>query len=219
MPFSHEIKGTKKKMRNAVAIIGLPGVGFVGYNAVSSLINKYKAKLIASLYSTGFRPRVFSEDGNLTFDCYAVYHKNLKGKDYLFVLGTTQPEDYFSQYQVAEMLLDFLDKRGTKELYVLASYSDPELKSQSVRAVFSDVSTASDFKGKKLAFLPSGKITGGAGLLLGICGLKGMRGIGLLGDTYGHIVSEAGDILPDWSAAMLVENKLSELLSLPKLHR
>jgi len=78
--------GKKPKIRDAILIEGLPGIGNVGKVAVDFIIDNIKAKKIYDIFSYKFPHSVFVNEKNLvSLPSISMYYKKRKGKDILLL--------------------------------------------------------------------------------------------------------------------------------------
>src|SRR3989338_11402092 len=109
---SFNIKSIKKiNMKNPILIEGLPGIGNVGKVAVDFMIESLSADRIIEIQSNSFPNSVFVNEENLIdLPKIELYHKKIKGKDFLFLAGDVQPFDESSCYEFCEEVLNVFEK-------------------------------------------------------------------------------------------------------------
>jgi hypothetical protein len=184
--------GRKPRLRRPVLIEGLPGIGNVARIAVDFLIEKLNVKEYLRIYSYSFPNSVFIDD-DLTVELPKVeiyYWKNPKGRDLVLLTGDVQPTETEDSYLLAEQILDIAQEIGVREIITLGGIGLP--REPGVVRVFGAATHRSYIKklrdcgvhvdGERTV----GVIIGAAGLLLGLGKLRKMKGISLLGETFGH---------------------------------
>lgn len=204
----------KPKLKNPILIEGLPGIGNVGKLAVEHLIESIKAKKFAEMYSKDFPPQVFiNSDGTIKLVNNEFYYwkaKNKKQRDLILLTGDYQALSANGQYELAEKILDIAQEFGVKELYTLGGYGlGHELKEPRVLCATNDKKLVKVMKKYGAVFKknePGGGIVGASGLLLGLGGLRGMKGACLMGETSGYLV--------DPRSAKVVLQVLTKVLNL-----
>src|SRR5207247_5919088 len=207
----HEL--SKVMIREPVLIQGLPGLGYVGKVAVDYFIEKLKPKKFAELYSSyllfpdGNLGINISEDGTYSLPKYEFYSFGEKEPNAIFLTGDAQPS-VTGQYEVASMVLDFVQGLGAKAVFTMGGYGTRS--SGDVGSVYAVVGES--VLGEKLRKMGAkmargGAITGAAGVILGIGRQRGLQCAGLLGATAG--------VYPDLEAARAVIQMLTGLVSMP----
>jgi uncharacterized protein len=190
--FSESFVRVKKKVKakNAVLLVGLPGVGFASKLAVDHLVSQFKAEHIATVYSPHFPNQVIATaKGGLRPFTIKLYHVKL-GKRVLFLMrGDLQPLTVEGQYEVAAKALDFFQKSGGVSVLAMAGLVTQTQKTRGVHV-------SSTHKGE-LEFLqrlgPMVKqnksyvpIVGMAGLIPTLAPLYNLRGSCMLVETTGE---------------------------------
>jgi len=207
----HEL--SKIELKEPILIQGLPGLGYVGKVAVDYFIEKLKPKKVAELYSSyllfpdGNLGINISEDGTYSLPRYEFYSFGDKEPNIIFLTGDAQPS-VTGQYEVASMVLDFVQGFGSKMLFTMGGYGTRSGNDVgAVYAVVGDPVLGDRLKkmGAKLA--KGGAVTGAAGVILGIGRQRGLQCAGLLGATTG--------VYPDLEAARAVIQMLTGLVSIP----
>src|SRR5216683_7588821 len=204
---------SKVSLKEPILIQGLPGLGYVGKVSVDFFIEKLKPKKIAELYSSyllfpdGNLGINISEDGTYSLPKYEFYAYNEREPHAIFLTGDAQPS-VTGQYEVASMVLDYVQQSGGKMVFTMGGYGTRATGDVgSVYAVVGDSVLGERLKklGAKLA--KGGAVTGAAGVILGIGRQRGMQCAGLLGATTGAY--------PDLEAARAVIQMLTGLVSIP----
>ena len=180
----------KKTYKNAILIVGLPGVGNVGRVAAGHMISEMKTKKIAELYSPHFLHLVMLDNKNVThlLKC-EFHHTKIKGKDIIILSGDTQSISPEGHYKFCEKVLEYSKSIGVKDIITLGGFPQSKMpKDPRVVAAVSDEKTKKYYSKFKIDFgkdHPIGTIIGASGILLGMCNIYGMRGLCLIGETFG----------------------------------
>jgi uncharacterized protein (TIGR00162 family) len=206
----------KPKLRNAVLVEGLPGVGNIGRVAVGYLIDELKAVKFAELYSKWFFPFVMLHDNYkihlLKNEFYYWKAKRPNQRDLVFLVGDCQSLTPQGHYEVCEKILDLAEKVGVKEVYTVGGLATGELDEEGgVIGAVTDEKLLKKYGKYKIDFNAGervGYIVGAAGLLLGLWKQRGDDGLCLLGQTTGF------PIVTDPKAAENVLDVLIKMLNL-----
>lgn len=206
----------KPKLNNPVFIEGLPGVGNVGRIAAGYLAEELKAKKFADLYSSHFMPFVLLHQSSavhvLKNEFYYLKAKEKGQRDLIILIGDSQSVDPEGHYEIAEMILDYISKLGVKEQFTLAGLSVGEqTENPKVIGAVSDAELIKKYQNVGIDFEAGsrvGTIVGASGLLLGLGGTKGIKGVCLLGETVGF------PIIPDPKSAEAILKVLIKILHL-----
>ncbi len=216
------------KLQNPILIEGLPGIGNVGKIAVDFLVNELKAKKIYSFFSCRFPHSVFVNSKNLV-DMprleiyYKQFGKGTKKHDLLFLVGDIQPIDEESCYEFCDEVLKIA--RQHKCCYVITTggiglQQIPD--KPKVYCTANDAKLLAEYKKKGLLaeediFGVVSPIIGVSGILLGLGKRRGVKGVSLLAETFGHPlylgIKGAKEIL------QLLEKKFSLGINLKKISK
>ena len=197
----------KVKLKNPVMVTGLPGIGLIGQVAVKYMIKKMKGEKIAEIYSPHFPHQVLmSKKGGMRLLKNTVYAVKTKKRDLLLVIGDVQAVSSVGQYEVADAILDYVQKLGVKLVITIGGYSTGKVeKSRRVFGSANNKRLKRDYEEKGVVFGETrGSIVGVAGLLPGLAKLRKLDGICIMGETHGSYV--------DHTSAKNVVEKLAELL-------
>jgi len=205
----------KPKLNNPIFIEGLPGVGNVGRIAAGYLTEELKTKKFAELYSSHFMPFVLLHQSSavhvLKNELYYYKAKEKGQRDLIILIGDSQSVDPEGHYEIVEVLLDYLEKLGVKDLITLAGLSVGQpTESPKIIGAVSDPDVIEKYKKYGIDFEGGSKvgtIVGAAGLLLGLGRVRGMKGICLLGETVGF------PIIPDPKSAEIMLKLLAKILN------
>jgi proteasome assembly chaperone (PAC2) family protein len=119
-----------------------------------------------------------------------LFHLQKNGKDFIFLSGDAQPTTPQSSYSFTNLLLDFLEQIGCKEIITLGGVGLPEEpKKPSVYVAGNSKKFMSEFKsfGVKLnSFGIVGPIIGVSGLLVGLAKDRKIPAVALLCESYSH---------------------------------
>lgn len=181
------------KLNNPVFIEGLPGVGNVGRIAVGYLLEELKSVKFAELMSSHFMPFVLIHQSSavhvLKNEFYYWKAKKPGQRDIIFLIGDSQSVDPVGHYEIVEVVLDFIEKLGVKEIITTAGLSVQNLeKNQKIIGAVSDPKVIEKYKKYDIDFDAGSKvgtIIGASGLFLGLGRYRGMEGLCLLGQTAG----------------------------------
>ena len=189
---------TETKFQNAVLITGLPGIGFVGKIAVDYLVSQLKTKKIAEIYSDSFPPSVHTKNGLISLIIDEIFHYNLNGKDFLFLIGPVQPSLDFrvgtpsDHYEFAEQIVITAKNLGVTKIYTLAGINigdrriDKEprvIAAATSKKLLDELSKLGAVTEKK-----EGLISGAAGLILGSAKNHKIEGACLMGETNSQLI-------------------------------
>jgi proteasome assembly chaperone (PAC2) family protein len=176
----------KTRFEKPVLIVGLPGIANIARITVDFLIEKLEAEKIIEYYSKSFPALVIiSDDSSVSLPKISVYHKKVGGKHYLFIIGDMQPSDEHN-YELCEALIG--DFKPSKIITIggIATVERPE--KPKIHVALNDYAFEKELEGRGLIFDGNevvSLIIGAAGLMLGIGGIKGVKGFSLLVETIG----------------------------------
>ena len=207
------IADEKPKLKNPVALVGLPGIGNIGRIAVGYLVHELKAKKFAELYSPYFFPFVMIHNDMIhTLRNEFYYWKSPKGRDLILLIGDCQTYDPKGHYEVSGKILDFLKGLGCKEIITIGGFSTGKVTEKpKVFAIATDPEMAKTLKKYGVETKVSGQIgtiVGASGLLVGMGRINGLKGFVLLGETSGF------PIITDPTAAEAVLVVLQKVISI-----
>ncbi len=194
------ITGKKPALKNAILVEGLPGIGYVGRNAVAYLIEELGAVKFAELSSHHFPPVVLidaKKDGKmvgLKNEFYYIKAQAGTSRDIVVLVGDSQSIDSLGHYEIVETVLDFAKELGIKEIITTGGFATGELVER-VPTVFGagvDMEYAKGFEKNGVKFKDTnvGQIIGASGLLISMGHERGMKGVCLMGETSGMLLSD-----------------------------
>jgi len=207
--------GEMPQLNNPIFVEGLPGVGNVGRIAVGYLLEELKAKKFAELISSHFMPFVLIHQSSavhvLKNEFYYWNSGESGQRDIVFMIGDSQSVDPIGHYEIVEVVLDFLEKLGVKDIITTAGLSiqNPEKNIKIIGSV-SDPKVIENYKKYGIDFDAGSKvgtIIGASGLFLGLGRYRDMNGICLLGQTAGM------PEIPDPKTAELILKVLVKILN------
>lgn len=184
--------GKVPKLRDAVLIEGLPGIGNVGKLAVDFLIQELKPKKIYEFFSYSFPHSVFVNEQNLVdLPKIEMFYIEVKGVPLLLLAGDTQPIDEVSSYHFSNQVLELAQKLGTKEIITIGGIglSNVPMTPQvfctgNCKDIVKKYKSGTKINDKIFGVV--GPIVGVSGLLVGLSTKKNMKAVSLLAETYGH---------------------------------
>ena len=183
------------KLQNPLFIEGLPGIGNVGKIAVDFLIEEFSAKKLYSFFCYRFPHSVFVNEDNLVeMPKIELYYRSFPGKkrDVLLLTGDIQPIDEESCYAFCEEVLKIAQQFNCSEVIttggiglqqmpdapkVYVTANDSQLLKQYLK---------SGLPVENTIFGVVGPIVGVSGVLLGLGKKRGVKGVALLAETFGH---------------------------------
>ncbi len=197
------------ELKNPILVEGFPGLGMVGSIATKYLIKQLKAHKLATLYSPHFPYHVVvNKKGSarlLRGEFY--FWKNETGEnDYIFLTGDSQAQTIEGQFEVANSILDFAEKKNVKMVITLGGYRNEAEETPKVVAVSTNhVLFETALKAKAISSEVGTPIVGTAGLLLGLAKFRKLDALCLLGETRGYF--------PDPKTAKTVVEVLQRILN------
>ena len=182
----------KPKLRNAIFIEGLPGIGNVGKIAVDFIIDEIEAKKIYEIFSPSFPHSVFVTENNLVeLPSISIYHKKTKTHDLLILSGDIQPTDEEGSYTFCDEILKLASDFKCKQIVTLGGiglHSEP--KKPKVYCTGNTKNSVKNFKNgfdiNEKLFGVVGPIIGVSGLLVGLAKKKKIDAVALLAETSAH---------------------------------
>jgi len=184
--------------KNAVLLVGLPGIGLVGKISIDYLLKELKPALIAEVYSDSFPPSVHTKNSKINLIKDEIYYLKYKKKDFFFLVGPVQPTLDFKvgsaheHYEFAETMISFFKASGVVEVITLAGINVAEkrmnLQPKVIVAGTDDLVVKMWDKCGTKEDKKEGLISGAAGLLVGIGRLHKMTGACLMGETNAQLI-------------------------------
>jgi len=189
-------------------LVGMPGMGRVGYLMANFFIEKLNAELVCEIYSTSFPPQIIVSKGGFS----SLFKGKLYSSDKMIILtADTQPPTTEGQNEVCDAILSLLSKDGLKSVIAGAAFVVPQVGT--VRKVF--VAGNEDELIKKFVSLGAtplneGVISGINGAIVGWSSYYGIPSAVILGETWAPIV-EFDEV--DYRAAKYVIELVAKYLS------
>jgi len=180
----------KPKLKEAVIVEGLPGIGQVGEIGVKHLVKQLDAKKLGSLYSYSFPPQVIiKKDGVIEMmENEFYYYLKGAGKGIIFITGNTQSSTTRGQYLLCEQMLNITEEFNVKRIYTLGGFGIgiiPEKPRVYAAVTSPDLIPHIKEHGAIAERGGTGNIIGASGILLGLGKLRGIEGVCLMGETSG----------------------------------
>jgi len=198
----------KPVLHDPILIEGLPGIGFVANIAALHLIQELKAKLFGEIRSSSFQDfAITEENGKTRFPINELYyHKGRNSeRDLIILYGNTQALTTVGQYELCGRILDVAEELGCRHVLTLGGLKREEkIDKPKLYCAASDLQTLREAISLGAEII-GGQIFGVAGLLVGLSGLRGMKGLCLLAETLGY---------PDAVAAREVLSVVCKMLHL-----
>lgn len=213
-------KISNEKIKNPILIEGLPGIGNVGKIATDFMIDKTKAKKIYEITSYKFPHCVFVNEENLVeLPTIEIYHKKIKNKSFLFLVGDVQPMDEVTCYEFCDRILDIFQKHKGKEIITLGGIAIEKIpKKPKIYCTGTNQTIIKKYKNKYIIGNLNevvGPIVGVSGLLTGLAGRRKISAISLLVETFGHPnffgIKSAQEILKVLNKKFNLNLKINEL--------
>lgn len=198
----------KPKLKNAVLIEGLPGIGLVGKLAADHMLDELKAKKFAELYSPYLPPQVIIQsDGTIKLVNNELYYWKGKKCDLILLIGDFQGITPDSQYKLSEKTIEVAQQYGLQRIITLGGLGTGDIvKTPKVFGAATTKEQVEELKKYGVIFRGGGAIFGAAGLLIGLGMLKGIPSACLMGETHGQII--------DAKAAEAVLRVLNKILDI-----
>ncbi|HSQ53447.1 MAG TPA: PAC2 family protein [Acidobacteriota bacterium] len=178
------------ELKNPIMVEGFPGLGMVGSIATTYLVKQLKALKMATLYSPHFPYHVLvNKKGSarlLRGEFY--FWKNETGEnDFILLTGDSQAQTIEGQFEVANSILDFAEKKNVKTVITLGGYRNEIEETPNVVAVSTNPTLFEKaLKAKAISSEAGTPIVGTAGLLLGLAKFRKIDALCLLGETRGY---------------------------------
>ncbi len=202
-----------KPPKDAIAIVGMPGIGNVGKLVAEHLKSEIGAEYVGAIYSPHFpHNAIMLKNGRLRLVSNRIYlsrRKNQK-QDIVIVTGDVQAVSTEGQYSVNATILNTLrEKFNATTIYTIGGYNLGEQINGTPR-VFGNATNkkmVEHLKEKGIIFHKShGLIWGSAGLVVAFARMQKVDGACLMGET-GMLEIDAG-------AAKSVIVALSKILNI-----
>ncbi len=184
-------------LKNPLFVEGLPGIGNVGKIATDFLIEEFGATKLFSFFSYKFPHSVFVNEENLVeMPKLEVYYKKFgprsKKRDLLLLTGDIQPIDEESCFHFCEEILKIAKQFKCSEIITTGGIGLQNVPQHpKVYCTANNKTLLKSYQKKgipiqKNIFGVVGPIVGVSGVLLGLGRKRGMKGVSILAETYGH---------------------------------
>lgn len=199
----------KPVLNDPVLIEGLPGIGFIANITALQLIKELNAKLFAQIQSSAFQDlAVATNNGGTYFPTNQFYYYRGKDgeRDLIILYGNTQALTTIGQYELCGKILDIAEDLGCRYILTVGGLrKDEKIDKPDIYCTASDTETLQEalYMGSKIM---KGHIFGIAGLLVGLCKLRNIKGLCLLAETCG--------LYPDAEATREVLKIINMMLNL-----
>jgi uncharacterized protein (TIGR00162 family) len=197
------------ELKNPILVEGFPGLGMVGSIATQYLAKQLKAKKLAILHSPHFPYHVLvdKKGGARLLRGEFYFWKNETGEnDLIFLTGDSQAQTIEGQFEVANSILDFAEKKKVKTIITIGGYRNEVEGTPNVVAVSTSPALFEKaLKAKAVSSEAGTPIVGTAGLLLGLAKFRKIDAVCLLGETRGY--------LPDPTTAKSIIEILQRILN------
>ncbi len=189
-------------------IVGLPGMGRVGYVSVNYIIRSLDAELVAEIYSTHFPPHLLVRGKGLSDFFVGRLYDSEKA---LLFTADVQPQNPEGQNEVCDALLSFLHRKGVFGPVVAAAAFVVQDVGESRKVFVAGNSEDIIRRFSNLGGMPldGGVIVGINGAIVGWARYYSVEAAVLLGETWSVIV-EFDET--DYRAAKAVVDVLAKFL-------
>ena len=178
------------ELKNPIMVEGFPGLGMVGSIATTYLVKQLKAKKMATLYSPHFPYHVLvNKQGSARLLHGEIFYwKNETGEnDLILMTGDSQAQTIEGQFEVANSILDYAEKKQVKTIITLGGYRNEVEETPKVVAVSTSPALFEKALNSKAISSEAGTpIVGTAGLILGLAKFRKLDALCLLGETRGY---------------------------------
>ncbi|MEM0486955.1 MAG: PAC2 family protein [Sulfolobales archaeon] len=203
------IKLKKSNFENKVLLVGLPGMGRVGYVTANYLVEKLGGTLVGEVYSIYFPSHLEVDDSGL---CTLFTGRIYDIKKALVFTADAQPQSPEGQNLLSKKVVESLVKRGVKLVVAAAAYVVPTVdQARRVYVVGTDQKTVEMFTSIGALKLRGGTISGMNGVIIGWSKYFGIPGVVLLGETWAPLV-EVDEV--DFRAAKHIIELLAKFLGI-----
>lgn len=189
-----ELKLEKEpEVENPLFIEGLAGIGHIGRNCVSYIADNLEAEKIGEIHSHHFPPyTIVSDDKKVKMIKNNIYQlQREEARDIILLEGNAQASNPEGHYDIAEEILEFIEDIEVDEILTIGGYGTGDVVEEP--DVFGAV-TDDDQKEEYEEFLEFdhdvGQIVGVSGLLVSMGQERGIRGVCILGETPGFLLSD-----------------------------
>jgi uncharacterized protein (TIGR00162 family) len=201
---------TNVELKNTILVEGFPGLGMVGSIATKYLVKQLKARKLAILHSPHFPYHVVVDKkggARLLRGEFYFWKNETGGNDFIFLTGDSQSQTIEGQFEVANSILDFAEKKNVQTVITIGGYRNEVEGTPTVVAVSTNPALLEKALSANAVSSEAGTpIVGTAGLLLGLAKFRKIDAVCLLGETRGY--------LPDPNTAKTVIEVLLRFLGI-----
>lgn len=182
------------EVEKPVFIEGLAGIGHIGKTTVSYLAHHLGAEKVGELYSHHFPPYTIVNDDKtvdlLKNDIYQVRRED--GRDIVLIEGNAQASSAKGHYEVAEKIMGLVDDLEASEIITVGGYGTGDVVEEpDVFGTVTSEDVKESYQDKGIEFDHDvGQIVGASGLILGLGKERDYKGVCLLGETPGFLLSD-----------------------------
>ncbi len=183
------------KLKDAVMIEGLPGIGHVGKLVADHLVKELDVVKVVEIYSHHFPPQVMvRENGLIVMPKNEIYAFKGDGEtpDLLILVGDFQSISNEGHFELVNTYIEIAKKFGVKRILTLGGYGVGKfIEEPYVLGAANNKKLIEELKryGVKIENgEPGGGIIGASGLLLGVAMIEGIDAACLMGATSGYMV-------------------------------
>jgi len=179
------------ELKNPILVEGFPGLGMVGSIATQYLVKQLKAQKLATLYSPHFPYHVLVDkkgSARLLRGEFYLWKNEIGENDFILLTGDSQAQTIEGQFEVANSILDFAEKKKVKMIITLGGYRNEVEGTPKVVAVSTNPALFERaLKARAISSEAGTPIVGTAGLLLGLAKFRKIDAVCLLGETRGYL--------------------------------
>ena len=179
------------ELKNPILVEGFPGLGMVGSIATQYLVKQLKAQKLATLYSPHFPYHVLVDKkggARLLRGEFYLWKNETGENDFILLTGDSQAQTIEGQFEVANSILDFAEKKKVKTIITLGGYRNEVEGTPKVVAVSTNPALFERaLKARAISSDAGTPIVGTAGLLLGLAKFRKIDAVCLLGETRGYL--------------------------------
>ena len=195
------------KLKEPILVEGLPGIGFVANIATLHLIEELKAEKIGEIVSPHFQDLAVAADDSMARtpvnEIYC-WKSPERLNDLLIIHGNTQALNSHGQYELCDKIVSYAKDLSCRLVITIGGIEKDKVSHPpKLYCTATDLETLNRVRSYGLDIL-QGHIYGAAGILLGLAGLRGMKGFCILAETTGAY--------PDAAAAKTVLELLNKVI-------
>lgn len=184
----------EQETENPLFIEGLAGVGHIGRNTVSYVAESMDARKIGEIKSSHFPPyTIVSDEKTVQTIKNEIYELKRDGKqDLVFLEGNAQANNPEGHHEVAEKVMDLVEKVGSTEIVTVGGYGTGDVvEDPDVMGVTTEENLQEEYEEYGITFEHDvDQVVGVSGLLLGLAQERGYEGLCILGETPGFLLSD-----------------------------